>query len=66
MALDWQQNVVYAQYLEDKWIEFHHILLMYIYIYKIYDEIAIFHILLICNRLIVLDGCQNFVSAQYL
>ena len=37
-----------------------------IYIYKIYVGIAIFHILLICNRVIALDGCQNFVSAQYL
>ena len=26
MALDWQQNFVSAQYLEDKWIEFHQIL----------------------------------------
>ena len=39
---------------------------VYIYIYKIYVGIAIFHILLICNRVIALDGCKNFVSAQYL
>ena len=26
MALDWQQNFVSVQYLEDKWIEFHRIL----------------------------------------
>ena len=26
MALDWQQNFVSVQYLEDKWIEFHQIL----------------------------------------
>ena len=26
MALDWQQNFVSAQYLDDKWIEFHQIL----------------------------------------
>ena len=37
-----------------------------VYVYKIYVGIAIFHILLICNRVIALDGCQNFCSAQYL
>ena len=37
-----------------------------VYIYKIYVGIAIFHILLICIRVIALDGCKNFVSAQYL
>ena len=37
-----------------------------VYIYKIYVGIAIFHILLICNKVIALDGCQNFVYAQYL
>ena len=31
---------------------------MYIYIYKIYVGIAIFHILHICNRVIALDGCR--------
>ena len=30
MALDWQQNFVSAQYLEDKWIEFHQILYIYL------------------------------------
>ena len=39
---------------------------VYIYIYKIYVGIALFHILLICNRVVAIDGCQNFVSAQYL
>ena len=37
-----------------------------IYIDKIYVEIATFHILLICNRVMALDWCQNFVSSQYL
>ena len=37
-----------------------------VYIYKIYVGIAIFLFLLICNRVIALDGCQNFLSAQYL
>ena len=37
-----------------------------VYIFIRYVGIALFHILLICNRVIALDGCQNFVSAQYL
>ena len=31
-----------------------------------YVGIALFHILFICNKVIALDGCQNFVYAQYL
>ena len=49
IALDWQHNFVSSQYLEDKWI------------YKIYFGIAIFHILLICNRVMPLMDVRILV-----
>ena len=43
MALDLRQNFVYAHYLENKMIEFHQILVICIYIDKIYVVIVTHH-----------------------
>ena len=65
MALERHQNFGSAQYLENKWIEFHQILLMHLYLYKIKGRITTFHISLTCSRVKALECCQKFVSAQY-
>ena len=62
MALDLSQKFVSAQYLENKWTEFHQI----VNIDNIYLGISTLHFLQIFTRVMALDLRQNFVSAQYL
>ena len=65
MALDWCQNCVSDQYLENKLMEFDQILHIPLYWedlgWDYYKSIS-----QICIKLMTLDWRQNFVSAQYL
>ena len=65
MALDLSQKFVSAQYLENKWTEFHQIFIC-IHIDNIYLGISSRHFLQIFTRVMALDLRRNFVSAQYL
>ena len=66
MALDYAKISFFAQYLEN--ILRQNFTKFYICIDndKIYVGIVSCHFLLICNRAMALDLCQNFISAQYL
>ena len=62
MALDLCQNLVSAQYLENKLTDFHQIIYICIYIDKIYVGIVTHGFSNICTSVMTLDLCQNFVS----
>ena len=64
MALDWSQNLVSAQYLENKWTEFHQILTRSIFARSRFGLLAVIFCLFV--TVTALDLCQNFVSTQYL
>ena len=54
MALDLHQNFVSAQYLENKWLEFHQLYIC-IHIDKIYVGIVTYHFTHICTRVMAHD-----------
>ena len=64
IALYLRQNFVYAQYLENRSVEFHQIIYMHLYLQDLaWDGTR--HFSHINTRVKALDLCQNFVSAQY-
>ena len=65
MALDLCQNLVSAQYLENKLTDFHQIIYIYIYVFiLIRSRLGLLHMVFsnICTSVMTLDLCQNFVS----
>ena len=63
MALDLCQNLVSAQYLENKLTDFHQIIYIYVFI-LIRSRLVLLHMVFsnICTSVMTLDLCQNFVS----
>ena len=63
MALDLCQNLVSAQYLENKLTDFYQIIYIYIFI-LIRSRLGLLHMVFsnICTSVMTLDLCQNFVS----
>ena len=63
MALDLCQNLVSAQYLENKLTDFHQIIYIYVFI-LIRSRLGLLHMVFsnICTSVMTLDLCQNFVS----
>ena len=63
MALDLCQNLVSAQYLENKLTDFHQIIYIYVFI-LIRSMLGLLHMVFsnICTSVMTLDLCQNFVS----
>ena len=64
VALDSCQNFVSAQYLVNKWTEFHQILYMHSYCHYLGLDCYLL-ISQICKIFMALDICHNFFSSQY-